>query len=80
MTQVTYDEEADVLYVELDATASARQQSLGDLRIVDYAADGTVIGVEFISASGGVELHDVPFADRIAAAIEDSGLSIRVFA
>lgn len=80
MTQVRYDPEADALYVRLTDGSSARQKSLGDLRIIDYSADGAVLGVEFIGASEGVELRDMPFAETIQQLIDQSGLPIRVFA
>lgn len=80
MAQIRYDPEADALYVRLTEGASATQKSLGDLRIIDYSVDGAVLGVEFIGASEGVELRDVPFAQRIQQLIDESGLPIRVFA
>lgn len=77
---VTYDDDADVLYVGLAEGDVAETRNLGDLRLVDLAKDGTVLGIEFISASQGVDLDSVPFAPTVAAAIGDSGLPIKVFA
>jgi len=77
---VSYDEEADVLYVQLAAGAVHATLSLGDLRMIDEASDGAVLGVEFVGASDGIDLSNVPFADTIAAAIGDSGLPLRVYA
>ena len=34
----------------------ARQAFLGDVRILDYSADGGVVGIEFVCASEGVDL------------------------
>jgi uncharacterized protein YuzE len=66
---VTYDEDADVLYVGLADGEVAETRNLGDLRLVDLAQDGTVLGIEFISASQGVDLDSVPFGPTVAAAI-----------
>lgn len=77
---VTHDEDADALYVCLTSAKVAETRKLGDLRLIDYSPDGSVVGVEFISVSSGVDLSDLPFAPTIGAAIGDSGLSIRVFA
>ncbi|HNM77854.1 MAG TPA: DUF2283 domain-containing protein [Tepidiformaceae bacterium] len=77
---VTYDEDADALYVGLADEDVARTQNLGDLRMVDLASDGTVLGIEFIDVSAGVDLDGVPFGPTVAAAIGDSGLPIKVFA
>lgn len=77
---VTYDEDADVLYVGLAEGEVAQTRNLGDLRLVDLAEDGTVLGVEFISASQGVDLDSVPFGPTVASAIGDSGLPIKIYA
>lgn len=80
MPRATYDSDADILYVELrDGEASATQKFLDDLRILDYSADGAVVGVEFISASAGIDLTDVPSAASVEALISDSGHSFKIF-
>jgi len=38
------------------------------------------VGVEFLDVSGGIDLHDVPFAHRVGQLISDLNLGIRVFA
>jgi len=62
---VLYDEEADALYVLLSDAAVDHSKSLDDLRIVDYGADGAVVGVEFINASAGIDLSEVPSQRRV---------------
>jgi len=78
--KVTYDPDADVLYVHLATGKVAETRALGDLRLIDYSKAGTVLGIEFISASDGVDLHDVPFSQTVATAIGDSGFPIRIYA
>lgn len=80
MQPVTYDVDADVLYVRLKTGKSHSQTRLGDLRIIDWDEDRTMLGVEFIDASGGVDLRDLPFAPTVANLINDSGLPIKLFA
>ena len=77
MLRVDYDREADALYVTLREAACAYTRSLGDLRNVDYAADGGPIGVELLRVSGGVDLTDVPNAPEIGDALRGS---FRVYA
>jgi len=77
---VVFDAQSDALYVRLREGASARQAFLDDSRIIDYSADGVVLGVEFLGASDGVDLDDVPFAPTVANLIHDSGLPIKVLA
>ena len=79
-SSVSFDADADVLYVELQRGSATRTVSVDDLRLIDYSADGAVIGVEFIGASGGVDLRDLPFRQTIEKAIGDSGLPIRILA
>ena len=79
MPGATYDTEAEILYVRLiDDKLVARQTFIDDLRIVDHSEDGSVIGVEFVGASDGVELSDVPFARQIEELIGNSGHSFRI--
>ena len=81
MPEATYDHEGDILYVRLrDGESPASQVFLDDLRILDYSADGGVVGVEFIGASAGVDLSDVPFAQRVEQLIGESGHSFPIFA
>ena len=76
---LTYDEDADVLYVSLADGDVAETRSLGDLRLIDVTEDGMVHGVEFVSASHGVDLDGVPFARLVASVIGDSGLPLKTY-
>ena len=51
-------------------------ENLDDSRIVDYAADGSVVGVEFISPSRGMDLAGVPHPEQIARAARRRGLGV----
>ena len=78
---IQYDSEADVLYVRLaPGGAVARTVELDVARLIDYSADGAVVGLEFLDASDGIDLTDVPFAHRAEQLIGESGLELPVFA
>ena len=77
---VRYDQEADALYVQLGPGPSVRTSNLGDLRLVDYSAEGSVVGVEFISVSEGIDLSGVPERSAVERAIIDSKAPVRIFA
>lgn len=79
-TPVTYDPDADMLYVRLSDEPVAESKSLDDSRVIDYSADGGVVGVEFVNAASGVDLNDLPFAGKVEQLIGDSGLRIPVLA
>lgn len=72
-----YDEDTDILYVEFRESLVAKTIGLGWWRNIDLAADGSVLGVEFINASAGIDLDGVPQREEIAAAIERLG-SLRI--
>ena len=83
MGSVTYDNEGDILYVALTTAEDkrvARSDTRNDLRIIDYAADGRVLGVEFINVSDGIDLSGVPEAETILALVEQSGHSVKILA
>lgn len=80
MPSVTYDEEADALYVPLAEGLSATQSFVDDCRILDYSAEGSVLGVEFLCVSEGIDLRDRPLARRIEQLISESGHQFKIFA
>jgi uncharacterized protein YuzE len=49
----SYDESSDSLYIKLVDARAERQQELMDGTIVDIAGDGSLIGVEVLSARTG---------------------------
>jgi uncharacterized protein YuzE len=77
MLRVDYDRDVDALYVTLQEDPCAYTRSLGELRNVDYASDGKPVGVEWLRASEGVDLADVPNAAEIGEALHGS---FRVYA
>ncbi len=77
MLKVKYDQEADALYITLRDAPWSYTRSLGELRNIDYSADGAPIGVELLHASKGVDLTDVPEAGPIGDALRGS---FRVYA
>ena len=75
--KIDYDRDVDALYVTLQEDPCAYTRSLGELRNVDYASDGKPVGVEWLRASEGVDLADVPNAAEIGEALHGS---FRVYA
>jgi uncharacterized protein YuzE len=76
----THDPDADAIYVYLTDSQVARSQPLDDLRIIDFSADGGVIGVEFVGVSGGIDLSDLPFPEKVEELINELNLGIKIFA
>ncbi|HEY3078909.1 MAG TPA: DUF2283 domain-containing protein [Chloroflexota bacterium] len=74
--EVRHDPEADALYVRFAAAPVARTAPLDDDRIVDYAADGSVVGVELLSVSHGSDIAGLPHAAAVERALRRLGLPI----
>ena len=64
------------VYIQLSDAPYAYGQVLDRDRVVDYAADGTPIGVEFLDVSGCVGLSDVPHADQVARALQSYNIAV----
>ena len=56
--QIRYDTEADALYVAFrEPHGQVRTWILDDFRFIDHDEDDTIVGVEFIEVSKGLNLH-----------------------
>jgi uncharacterized protein YuzE len=72
-----YDESADAAYVSFSDAEWDHQVRLDDGRGINYAADGTVIGVELLSPRRkGVVLDGLPFPDDIARVVRSVGFRV----
>jgi uncharacterized protein YuzE len=74
--RVSYDRSVQALYVSLSDKPYDHGLDLDEDRRVDYAADGTPIGVEFLDVDHGVKLDELPEHDAIAKALEPYGLKV----
>jgi uncharacterized protein YuzE len=73
-----YDREADAIYIYLTNAPYAYGKDLDSERRIDYATDGTPIGVEITCVSAGVNVEDLPRSAEIAKLLER--LHIKVYA
>jgi hypothetical protein len=71
-----HDADADALYVYLSDGEYAYGEDLSPERRVDFAADGSPIGVELTCLSQGVSLAHLPAAEEIGDLLEQ--LHVRV--
>ena len=71
-TAVEYDSENDILYVTLlPEVEIGWTKDLGDGRLVDYDSDGRVVAVEFLDASTGISLAQLPAATDVRELLRD---------
>ena len=75
--KVELDRQHDAAYFAFSATASVRQAKVDNARVIDYGADGSVVAVEFISPSRGMNLAGVPRAAEIEREGRRLGLPIQ---
>ena len=68
---LTYDEQADAVYVQFRRSTVARTQDLSDGVAVDYDAEGLPLGVEFLNVSSGIDLDQVPHRAQVAKLLEE---------
>lgn len=66
-----YDESVDAAYITVKEADWDHQVRLDDARGIDYAADGSVIGIEILSPRRkGVRLDGLPFKDDVARVMQ----------
>jgi uncharacterized protein YuzE len=73
-----YDPEADAIYIILSDKPYAFGEDLDHERRIDYAADGTPIGVELTCVSAGVDVDNLPERGESIALLES--LRIKAYA
>ena len=72
-----YDESVDAAYITVKEADWDHQVRLDDARGIDYAADGSVIGIEILSPRRkGVKLDGLPFRADVARVLQ--AVSFRV--
>ena len=64
--RLEYDASVDAAYITVSEVAWDHQVRLDDARGIDYAADGSVIGIEILSPRRqGVKLAGLPFREEL---------------
>lgn len=72
-----YDESGDAAYIQFSDAEWDHQVRLDDGRGINYAADGSVIGVELLSPKRkGVLLDGLPYPDDIARVVRSVGFRV----
>ncbi|MDP2931260.1 MAG: DUF2283 domain-containing protein [Chloroflexota bacterium] len=69
-----YDQEADAIYIHINAKPYAYGKDLDEERRIDYASDSTPIGVELLNVSKGVKLDGLPCLNEVADMLVSEGI------
>lgn len=77
--RVEYSDTADAVYITFnDDVEFSRTRSLDDRRMIDVAVDGTIIGIELLDVSTGIDYAGLPEREQVEAAIAAAGLRFEV--
>jgi uncharacterized protein YuzE len=71
-----YDPGADALHVYFSDREYSHGRDIDPARRIDHAADGSVVGVEILSPTAGVDLSGLPAAGQLAALLQHLGLPV----
>lgn len=72
-----YDESVDAAYLTVSDEPWARQERLDDARGINYAADGSVIGIELLSPKRkGVLLDGLPYPADVERVVKSVGFRV----
>jgi uncharacterized protein YuzE len=71
-----YDKKGDAIYIYLKDEPVDHTERLDDLRYVDYARDGTLVGIELLCVSEGVITNDLPKRTEVEALLEKHNIKI----
>lgn len=72
-----YDESVDAAYLTVSDAAWHHQVRLDDARGINYAADGSVVGIEILSPRrNGVLLDGLPFRDDVIRVARSVGFRV----
>lgn len=74
--EVSYDRKADEIYIYLSDMVYSYGENLDAKRRIDYAKDGTPIGIEFLCVSEGVTIDDLPNRAEVERFFRDHGIMI----
>lgn len=74
--QYQYDRDADAVYILINDLPFAYSIEIDESRFVDYAKDGTIIGIELLYVSGGVDITDLPFTSDVERMLNENGIKI----
>jgi uncharacterized protein YuzE len=67
--KVNYYPETDSLYIDLSEQASAESREISEGVVLDYDANGNLVGIDIDNASGKVELQKLTLS-RLPASVE----------
>ena len=59
LMKITYDKEADAMYIEFAEGKFAKNKKIDDLTIIDLDKDGNLLGIEILDVSKRIPLESL---------------------
>ena len=60
MLKIIIDPQANAIYIYVSDLPVAFTKELDEDRLIDYASDGTPVGIDLLNVSDGIETSDLP--------------------
>ena len=67
--RLKYYSDTDSLYIELSSRPSADSQEVSDGIVLDYDAEGSIVGIDIDNASAKIDMNEVTLS-KLPAEIE----------
>lgn len=74
--RIKHDPVADAVWIMFQAGDYAETRELDSRRLLDLAPDGTILRIELLDVSDGVDVTGLPAAAEIATALATHGLKV----
>ena len=71
-----YDFDADCAYILIEDLPHSYSRELDETKFIDYSMDGTVIGIELLFVSGGVDISDMPYKAEISELLKANNIKV----
>ena len=57
--EITYDKEADAMYIEFRSGVFAKNKKIEDFKIIDLDADDNILGIELLDVSKRIPIESL---------------------
>lgn len=71
---MSYDKEADAIYLYLSHKKIIQSKELDTERIIDYSENGEIRGIELLAVSNGVNTENLPYRNEIERTLNEKGI------
>lgn len=74
--KLEYDKNADAIYIRLNRRKHHHSKEIDESRFIDYAANRTVVGIELLYVTGGIDTHSLPHRKDVEELLVSEGFKV----